>query len=80
MKNAAAFVVSDVSKVLTTFKPESPDVTRAAKKLEREQKLHLPEDVDDILAAEDNLEHKEEVDSTSLGAISKHSKRCKDSS
>ena len=68
-------VTSDVSKFLTTFKPESPDVTRAAKKLEREQKLHLPEDVDEILVAEDIPEQKEEVDAACLGAISKNSKR-----
>ena len=30
-------VTADVTKVLTTFKPESPDVTRAAKKFENEK-------------------------------------------
>ena len=65
---------ADVTKVLTTFKPESPDVTRAAKKFEKEKKsVLLDDDSDEAFLEEGDIEEEggDQVAEEKLGAISK---------
>ena len=65
---------ADVTKVLTTFKPESPDVTRAAKKFEKEKKsVLLDDDSDEAFLEEGDIKEEggDQVAEEKLGAISK---------
>ena len=67
-------VTADVTKVLTTFKPESPDVTRAAKKIEKEKQAFIYDDDSDEAFVEEEDVKKESGDKVAeenLGAISK---------
>ena len=67
-------VTADVTKVLTTFKPESPDVTRAAKKLEKETQAVLCDlDSDEVFVEEEDLKKEggAQFAEENLGAISK---------
>ena len=72
-------VAADVTKVLTTFKPESPDVTRAAKKFEKAKKTTSSDDkseesyVTNCDATDDTEVRQREQEK--LGAISKGNNR-----
>ena len=65
---------ADVTKVLTTFKPESPDVTRAAKKFEKEKKsVLLDDDSDEAFVEEEDIKEEggDKVAEERLGTVSK---------
>ena len=71
-------ITADVTKVLTTVKPESPDVTRAAKKFEQDKQVNFSvDDIENVFLksceATDKLE--EPSEQQHLGAISKTSYR-----
>ena len=72
-------VPSEVTKVLTTFKPDSPDVTKAAKKFEKDKIVDICDtDSDEVFVISGDTITNEQVDFVSeeeLGAISKISKR-----
>ena len=71
-------IAADVTKVLTTFKPESPDVTRAAKKFEKDQQIAICVDKSAkgfVKSCEAEDESEEQCAQENLGAISKSNKR-----